>query len=197
MLRILILSIALAGSAAAAPLVSVAVGPGPCVGSCAQYYVAVQAEDPEPPHESTDPATDDCGYGDHEPGIGFLPSIPDPTSLNTLAKILHALPQCVQGPTLGIGCVTIFMGTGVCDPYVAYNVTTGRYFVDTGLFTDQYPVCMPPPGPPDIPPEMLSVSWQSQVQVSADPPCADPNNPYSGTSGINILFDCLGCPHPP
>lgn len=166
---VLILLLALPGSALATTYLEVAVGPDDAivedgVGTVTPqndpYVLWIIVEDPEEPHEvpEEDSAMYDCSFDDRAADpVETADRLADDELLALTEHLTFLLehgypmfsvsgfvPECVAGPKM---CTPVEL----CNVYASYDVTTGRYFV---------------------------------------------GDPYTGTTGVRFMADCEACPPP-
>lgn len=160
-------------SVAATPIATVAVGPGGVSNTTNRpYYWAANVSEPEGPGAAS-PA-DDCGRPLPPPNGEDPPEEPrDPNLSAHLARLAAWNPQ--EEPRISgwyPRCIVFSLGTSpVGTIYLAYNVDTGRYYVDAET---SLAAAIPIP---------MGFSMAGMAMT--------------GTTGAGSSADCVGCPPPP
>lgn len=134
------------------------------------YYVWIRPTGPETPH-SAQPG-DDCGAGSRPALVASARGIAgDVASWDPLQDFGGGrwFPTCVAGTlgcdaSMGMPCLPVNAPAKV---YVAYDVTTGRYYLELG--SDAIPGFATP----------------SAATIA-----------FTGSTGVGLLMDCVGCPPP-
>lgn len=142
------------------------VGPDGIVDSSSPYYILINLSSPEAPSRAGKDA--DCAGASRPGGPSeavqrLVPAAPDtlPTTLTPYVPKCVAMP--VRAPCMNGACTAA---------YVAYNVETGRYYVEPGVG--------------------LPLAFRLGLPAGAH----STSEGYSGTTGVGVLTDCVGCPPP-